>query len=120
MNYETAVDSFITTVDDIFSHASREKENSPISEDGEITPILIRRAEVFVRTPTRTHVNKKKVRAYRGQKLQHVSQQSSEEMKSPTDEWKTLYRKENYKTSVCNITMDTFIYSQCNKVNQAN
>ena len=109
MNYETAVDSFITTVDDIFSHASREKENSPISEDGEITPILIRRAEVFVRTPTRTHVNKKKVRAYRGQKLKHVGQQSSEEMKSPTDEWKTLYRKENYKTSVCNITMDTLL-----------
>ena len=61
MNYETADDSFITTVDDIFSHASREKENSPISEDGEITPILIRRAvtEVFVKTPTLMHVNKK-------------------------------------------------------------
>ena len=112
MNYETADDSFITTVDDIFSHASREKENSPISEDGELTPILIRRravAEVFVRTPTRTHVNKDKVRAYRGLKLKHVSQQSSEEMKSPTDGWKTLYRKENYKTSVCNITMDTLL-----------
>lgn len=47
MNYETADDSFITTVDDIFSHTSREKK---ISEDGEITPVLIRRAveEVFV------------------------------------------------------------------------
>ena len=111
MNYETVDDSFITAVDDIFSHASREKENSPISEDGEITPILIRRAvaEVFVRTPTRMHVNKKKVQAYRGLKLKHVSQQSSEEMKSPTDEWKTLYKEENYKNSVCNITMDTLL-----------
>ena len=111
MNYETADGSFITNVNDIFSHASREKENSPISEDGELTPILIRRAvaEVFVRTPTRTHVNKKKVRAYRGLKLKHVSQQSSEEMKSPTDGWKTLYRKEYYKTSVRNITMDTLL-----------
>lgn len=47
MNYETADDSFITTVDDIFSHTSREKK---ISEDGEITPVLIRVAveEVFV------------------------------------------------------------------------
>ena len=92
MNYETADDSFITTVDDIFSHASRENENSPISEDGKITPVLIRRAlgEVFVRKPTRMRVNKKQVRAYRGLKLKHVSQQSSVGMESPTDEWQTL------------------------------
>ena len=68
MNYETADDSFITTVDGIFSQASCEKE---ISEDGEITPILIRQTieEVFVRKPTRMHVNKKNVQAYRGLKL---------------------------------------------------
>ena len=90
MNYETAEDSFITTADDIFAHASREKGNSPISEGGEITPRLIKRAveEVFVRKATRMRVNKKKVWAYRG--LKHVSQQSSGETKSPTDEWKTL------------------------------
>ena len=71
MNYETADDSFITTVNDVFSHASSENENSPISEDGEITPILIRQTieEVFVRKPTRMHVNKKNVQAYRGLKL---------------------------------------------------
>ena len=92
MNYETADDSFIATVDDIFSHASREKANSPISEDGEITPILIRRAlvEVFGRKPTRMRVNKKQVRAYRGLKLKQLSQQSSVGMESPTDEWQTL------------------------------
>lgn len=91
LNYETVEDSFITTADDIFAHASREKGNSPIlSEGGEITPRLIRRAveEVLVRKPTRMRVNKKKVWAYRG--LKHVSQQSSGETKSPTDEWKTL------------------------------
>ena len=36
------------------------------------------------------HVNKKKVRAYRGLRLKHVSHQSSGEMKSPTDEWQML------------------------------
>ena len=36
------------------------------------------------------HVNKKKVRGYRGLKLKHVSQQSSGGTKSPTDEWQTL------------------------------
>ena len=92
MNYETADDSFITTVDDVFSHASRENENSPISEDGEITPVLIRQAlgEVFSRKTTRMRVNKKRVRAYRGLKLKYVSQQSTVGMESPIDEWQTL------------------------------
>lgn len=92
MNYETAHDSFITTVNDVFSHASSENENSPISEDGEITPVLIRRAlgEVFARKSIRIRVNKKQVRAYRGLKLKHVSQQSTVEMDSLIDEWQNL------------------------------
>ena len=92
MNYETADDGFITTVDDILSHASRENENSAISEDGEVTPILIRRAlqEVYAIKTNRMRINKKQVQAYRGLKLKHVSQQSSVGMESPTDEWQTL------------------------------
>ena len=91
MNNKTADYSSITTVDDIFSHALREKENSPISEDGEVTPLLIRRAlgEVLGMKPTRMRVNKKQVQAYRGLNLRQFSQQSSVGMQSPTDEWQT-------------------------------
>ena len=100
MNYETADNSFVTTLDDIFSHASHVSDNSPISEDGKITLRSITRAvkEVFVRKPTRVRVNKKKVQAYRGLKLKHVSQQSSGKKESPTDEWQTfvLHAKEIY------------------------
>ena len=92
LNYETADDSFITTAEYIFSHASREKENTSTGEDGEITPTLVRRAveEVFDRKPTRMHVNKKKVRAYRGLKIKHISAQSRGRIESLTDEWKAL------------------------------
>lgn len=104
MNYETADDSFIITVDDIFSHTSREKK---ISEDGEITPVLIRRAlrEVFARKAIRIRVNKKQVRAYGGLKLKHVSQQTTVGMESPIDEWQGLiFHAKEIASGTWNVT----------------